>query len=695
MIKGSGDGGDIINRNLLLVMLLLLSIASLSVNCTYANVANHTINSTNSTALQVATENSNNTTTNQINSENSGNLNAADVVAPTVTAVNPSSSAVNVPKDKAITVTFSEPVKLGNGWIELQSSNGTLVPISKSVNNNTLSITPLSALIQGMKYTLLIHTGSVTDLAGNKVAGYVSRFTTSSDAIVPVVKSVDPSNGVVNVPKDKAITVTFSEPVKLGNGWIELQSSNGTLVPISKSVNNNTLSITPNVALNFGTRYAILIHTGSVTDSDGNKVAGCVSRFITSSDAIAPVVKSVNPSNGVVNVPKDKAITVTFSEPVKLGNGWIELQSSNGTLVPISKSVNSNTLSITPLSALIQGMKYTLLIHTGSVTDLAGNKVAGYVSRFTTTFPVVTFTSDQILDASARVKAYVELHHGLPSYVTIGSTNISMAKFLQMMSIEVLQINNGQTTSIPLTNVNSPTNPSDNVGSGNIYKTEYLDMAQRIKSFIDSNKVAPNYVSSSLGNVQFDSAVYMYSRIMNFYYTNSNTLPNYAAIKPWSAVTNPNSIPANLIPYTQPTNNCQSTDYRIVADVAFITNGATSVYDKAVKLYEWLHTHEQYQFYYNTQKGAVGTLVSGYGNCCDLTHLMVAFARAAGIPARYVHGTCTFSSGNVYGHVWAELYVNGQWTRADLSSYKNSFGVINNWNTATYTLNGYYRELPF
>ena len=444
--------------------------------------------------------------------------------------------------------------------------------------------------------------------------------------------------------------------------------------------------------------YSLIIHTGSVTDLVGNNVSLSVSSFTTvAADKVKPVVSVIDPANKAVNVAVNKVITVTFSEPIKLGNGYIELKDSNGAAVPFTKSISGNVLTITPKSALVQGMTYSLIVHTGSVMDLVGNNVSLYGSSFTTVSPVVTtFTSDQILDASARVKAYVEANHGLPSYVTIGSTNVSMAQFLQMMCVDLLQINNGQTTPIPLTNVNSPANPSDNVGSGNIYKTEYLDMAQRIKSFIDSNKVAPNYVSSSLGNVQFDSAVYMYSRIMNFYHTNSNTLPNYAAIKPWSAVTNPNSIPANLIPYTQPTNNCQSTDYRIVADVAAITSGVTDNYDKAVKLYNWLHANEQYQFYYNTQKGAVGTLTSGSGNCCDLTHLMVAFARAAGIPARYVHGTCHFIvSGNNYGHVWAELYLNGKWVRADLSSYKNSLGVINNWNTATYTLNGYYRELPF
>ena len=72
---------------------------------------------------------------------------------------------------------------------------------------------------------------------------------------------------------------------------------------------------------------------------------------------------------------------------------------------------------------------------------------------------------------------------------------------------------------------------------------------------------------------------------------------------------------------------------------------------------------------------------------------MVAFARAAGIPARYGHGYCQFSSA-WYGHVWAQLYINGQWINADLSSSRNSFGTIKNWNTKTAKIYGYSITIP-
>ncbi|MCE7697649.1 MAG: Ig-like domain-containing protein, partial [Methanobacterium paludis] len=116
--------------------------------------------------------------------------------------------------------------------------------------------------------------------------------------------------------------------------------------------------------------------TSSTTTSSNNSS--------TVSDVLAPTVKAVDPVNNAVSVAVSKVIKVTFSESIKTGTGWIELVTSNGTVVPITWSINGKVLTVTPSSSLSKGIKYLLLIHTGSVTDLAGNKVAGYVSRFTT-----------------------------------------------------------------------------------------------------------------------------------------------------------------------------------------------------------------------------------------------------------------------------------------------------------------------
>jgi Transglutaminase-like superfamily len=126
-----------------------------------------------------------------------------------------------------------------------------------------------------------------------------------------------------------------------------------------------------------------------------------------------------------------------------------------------------------------------------------------------------------------------------------------------------------------------------------------------------------------------------------------------------------------------------------------LTAGSTTTLAKATKIYNWVRDNINYAFYYNTKYGAAGTLQHRQGNCVDTSHLLIALARAAGITSRYVHGNCQFSSGTWYGHVWAQLYVNGKWVTADATSSRNSLGVVKNWNTATYKLLGVYTTLPF
>ena len=512
----------------------------------------------------------------------------------------------------------------------------------------------------------------------------------TADNTVPTVKSIDPSSKAVNVAVNKTIKVTFSESIKTGTGWIELKDSNGKTVSFTKSISGNVLTIKPTSNLTKGTTYTLTIHTGSLTDLSGNPVALYGSTF-TTTDGVAPTVKSVDPSSKAVNVAVNKTIKVTFSESIKTGTGWIELKDSNGKTVSFTKSISGSVLTITPTSGLTSGLTYTLTIHTGSLTDISGTPVALYGSTFTTGS---SFTMAQIQNASASVKSYIETNNKLPNYVTIGTSQITMPQFLQLLVTSLLQINNGTNTALSVGNVSSPTNSTGDYVYGNINQTEFLKIAQSVKSFIDSNGIAPNYASSSLGKVPYETLIYMFSKVVNYYGTNK-VLPNYVSVD--STVANPGSysIPSELQQYLQATNNCQVTNSQIQALSKSITSGKTSAYDKAVAIFNWVRDNIGYSFYYNTKYGAVGVLSSKTANCVDTAHLLIALERAAGIPARYEHVYAKFSSGNWYGHVIAQVWINGKWYNADATSSSNTFGVIKNWNTATATYYGTYATLPF
>ena len=141
--------------------------------------------------------------------------------------------------------------------------------------------------------------------------------------------------------------------------------------------------------------------------------------------------------------------------------------------------------------------------------------------------------------------------------------------------------------------------------------------------------------------------------------------------------------------------NCQVGNSAIKSVVNSITSGLTSDYQKAVAIYNYVRDQISYSFYYDTRYGAVGTLNAGTGNCVDQAHLVVAMARTAGLAARYVHGTCVFSSGSTYGHVWAQILVDGNWVVADATSSRNSFGSVVNWNTNSFSLHGIYSGISF
>jgi hypothetical protein len=152
--------------------------------------------------------------------------------------------------------------------------------------------------------------------------------------------------------------------------------------------------------------------------------------------------------------------------------------------------------------------------------------------------------------------------------------------------------------------------------------------------------------------------------------------------------------------YNKSNNNAKTSLYSnpltirsLASDLSF---GTKSRQARASNIVNWVRDNIVYSFYYNTKYGASGTLKRLKGNCVDTAHLVVALARISGFSARYKHGTCYFKvSKHWYGHVWAEIYLNGRWYSADATGSNNSLGVIKNWNTSTYKLHGKYTRLPF
>ena len=155
-----------------------------------------------------------------------------------------------------------------------------------------------------------------------------------------------------------------------------------------------------------------------------------------------------------------------------------------------------------------------------------------------------SYTLYQVQDAAKRVKAYIETNKKLPSYVTIGTRQVKMPDFLYLLVSATTNINNRNTGSITQYSFQNPSGSIESLKSGNIYKSEYINLANQIKSSMATNGSAPSYISTSLGKVRYESLVYMYSRIVN-YYGQNKVLPNYASVSPWtgSVISTPTNQP--------------------------------------------------------------------------------------------------------------------------------------------------------
>ena len=313
-----------------------------------------------------------------------------------------------------------------------------------------------------------------------------------------------------------------------------------------------------------------------------------------------------------------------------------------------------------------------------------------------------TISIKNMIEASNNVKVYIEAYSKLPDYVMINGNNYTIAQFLYLAAVASININNGNFNDLSYKDVSNPSNYTKTGNLGNL--VDYISVAQSIVDYVNSKGKAPESVSSSVGTITFDGLVYAFSRVVAFYGSN-NVMPNYVTIKSIDSASShfvinrvnvlaTESELANIDKYLQPTNNCQSDDPAIIALAQKLTAGLTSPTQKAEAIFNYVRDHYSYLSHYDTWYSAKTMLSRTSGNCCDQSHITVALFRAADLPARYVHGKCTFSSGTL-GHVWAQVLIGDVWVVADPISTRNSLGVVNNWNINSFTLNSYYISLPF
>jgi hypothetical protein len=692
-----------VKRHLLLAMLILFSMSLLGTNYIYATTPNQQNSEMNSNTITLGeltagvqqdvnnTTNIQNTTVrnlNEVQAVNNTNKNQS-----TSTTVNSVNSSKNLNNSSNSTVKIQSATQAAGDeiynnvhglWLsvddvknvnadELKNSGITDVFVKANRISDPLYPSVLKSIINKLKGT------------GIRVHAWITCFVDQNGNWIDP-KNVTNQNNIIkaitDITKNYNINGIFLDYVRYPGTAYKTAGATNTITSFVAKVYSTVKSIKPKVAVS-----AALMPEGAVNSYYYGQDYSQLSKYL---DFLVPMVYSGNYNENSSWITSTTKYIVAHSNGKPVIAGLQTYRSDkNLTIIPASE-IRTN------INSAIKGGASGYALFRYGWLDKSFFKIITPVKNTTTSTTTNSYTVADIKNAATKVKAYIEKNNCLPNYVQMGTRQVTMPEFLRLLTAGLLKVSSGSSGTIAIKSALPPVKPTADLKNGNIYKSEYLSMAGKIISFIDSNGKAPNYATSTLGKIQYESLVYMYSRIMNYYGTNK-VLSNYVSMKPWQTTSSDPDplIPAALQIYLQPTNNCQSTSPTIKVLAASITSGTSSTYQKGVDLFNWVRNNIGYSFYYNTKYGALGTLSAKTGNCVDTTHLLIALSRAAGIPARYVNGVCQFNSGTWYGHVWAQLYVNGKWYNADAISLNNQFGVINNWNTNSWTLKGIYSELPF
>jgi len=161
----------------------------------------------------------------------------------------------------------------------------------------------------------------------------------------------------------------------------------------------------------------------------------------------------------------------------------------------------------------------------------------------------VDLSYNEISIVSKVIENYTSSSGKIPNKIVINNKSVSMDDYLYAAATTTINLNTNKKVDVTIRNYQPPTNITVTTATGTLYKTYssgtgYLQAAQNIKKYMETNKKSPSYVTTKIGKISYPSIIYAYARIINFYNTYKR-LPNsikIIAVIPFNNFTNDNGV---------------------------------------------------------------------------------------------------------------------------------------------------------
>lgn len=184
---------------------------------------------------------------------------------------------------------------------------------------------------------------------------------------------------------------------------------------------------------------------------------------------------------------------------------------------------NSNDVDKNILKSNSSSNKAAVNIASKAKTKSTNKTSTTKTSTSKTKANTTTVNKKTLAKTSTSFMNYVEKNGKFPK-VKISNRNYSNTEYLYLMT-KAVENNSNSKIVIKKNLVKKYSNTNSKSVKGTLNKTEYVKIASKTRKFIDKNKRAPNWVSSSKGNIPYNQLILSYSKCLDFFNKN-NRLPN-------------------------------------------------------------------------------------------------------------------------------------------------------------------------